>query len=125
MKDTVSLEKDRIKLKGQGKKVIIPLDPKEGAPWEEPDDSEAKVRNLYKVIQSNLDMVEPNNQGELDIGLPTSIKPNYDSNLYDWELEKYKSYVKDYWSIEAIPKHQVSKAQVCNFYSISVVPKII
>ena len=39
MKANISLEKDRIKLKGQGKKVIIPLDPKEGAPWEEPDDS--------------------------------------------------------------------------------------
>ena len=39
MKANISLEKYRIKLKGQGKKVIIPLDPKEGAPWEEPDDS--------------------------------------------------------------------------------------
>lgn len=32
MKANISLEKDRIKLKGQGKKAIIPLDPKEGAP---------------------------------------------------------------------------------------------
>ena len=63
MKSNISLEKDRIKLKGQGEKVIIPLDPKEGAPWEEPDDSKAKVRKLYKVIQSNLDTVEPNDQG--------------------------------------------------------------
>ena len=39
MKANISLEKYRIKLKGQGKKVIIPLEPKEGAPWEEPDDS--------------------------------------------------------------------------------------
>lgn len=30
MKANISLEKDRIKLKGQGKKIIIPLDPKEG-----------------------------------------------------------------------------------------------
>ena len=37
-KANISLEKDRSKLKGKGKKVIIPLDPKEGAPWEEPDD---------------------------------------------------------------------------------------
>ena len=44
MKANISLEKDIIKLKGQGKKVIIPLDPKEGAPWEELDDSEDKVR---------------------------------------------------------------------------------
>ena len=60
MKANISLEKDRIKLKGQGKKVIIPLDPKEGSPWEEPDDSDSKVRQLYKIIQSNLDSVEPN-----------------------------------------------------------------
>ena len=44
MKENISLEKDRIKLKGQGKKIIIPLDPKEGAPWEEPDNSEDKFR---------------------------------------------------------------------------------
>ena len=62
MKANISLEKDRIKLKGQGKKVIIPLDPKEGAPWEELDDSKTKVRQLYKIIQSNLDSVEPNNK---------------------------------------------------------------
>ena len=73
MKANISFDKDRIKLKGQGKKVIIPLDPKEGAPWEEPEDSEDKVRQLYKIIQSNLDSVEPNDQGELDIGSLTSV----------------------------------------------------
>ena len=50
MKANISLEKDRIKLKGQGKKIINPLDPKEGTPWEEPNDIEEKVRLLYKVI---------------------------------------------------------------------------
>ena len=43
MKANISLEKDIIKLKGQGKKVIIPLDTKEGEPWEEPNYSEDKV----------------------------------------------------------------------------------
>jgi len=43
MKANILLEKDRIKLKGQGKKIIIPLDPKEGTPWEELDDTEDKV----------------------------------------------------------------------------------
>ena len=60
MKVNISLEKDRIKLKGQGKNVIITLDTKEGAPWEEPGDLEDNVRQLYKIIQSNLDLVEPN-----------------------------------------------------------------
>ena len=60
MKSNISIEKDRIKLKGQGKKIIIPLDPKEGGSWEEPHDLEARVRKLYQVRQSNLDMVEPN-----------------------------------------------------------------
>ena len=49
-------------------------------------------------------MVEPNDQGELDIGSLTSVKYNSDSDLYDWEHEKYESYAKDYWNIEAIPK---------------------
>ena len=70
MKENISLEKDRIKLKGQGKKIIIPLDPKEGKPWEEPNDSEDKARYLYKIIQGNLDFFKPNDQGELNIGSP-------------------------------------------------------
>ena len=73
MKANISLEKVKIKLKGQVKKVIIPLDPKEATPWEELDDSEDKVKQLYKIIQSNLDSVKPNDQGELDIGSPTSV----------------------------------------------------
>lgn len=60
MKANISLEKDKIKLKGQGKNVIFPLDPKEGGLWEEPDDSKARVKQLYQVMQSNLDTVEPN-----------------------------------------------------------------
>jgi hypothetical protein len=33
MRDTISLERGRIKLKGSGRKIIIPLDPKEGKSW--------------------------------------------------------------------------------------------
>ena len=94
MKANISLEKDRNKLKGQGKNVIIPLDPKEGAPWEESDDSEAKLRQLYKIVQSNLDTVEPNDQGELGIGSPTFVRRNSNFDLYDWELEKYRIKLK-------------------------------
>ena len=49
-------------------------------------------------------MVEPNDQGELDIGSLTTAGHNSDSDLYDWELEKYESYAKDCLSIEPIPK---------------------
>ena len=41
-------------------------------------------------------MVEPNDHGELGIGSPTYVGCNSDSDLYDWELEKYESYAKDY-----------------------------
>jgi hypothetical protein len=33
MWSTISLERDRIKLKGSERKIIIPLDPKEGKTW--------------------------------------------------------------------------------------------
>ena len=125
MKANISLEKDRIKLKGQGKKIIIPLDPKEGTPWEELDDTEDKVKQLYKVIQSNYDLVEPNDQGKLDLGSLTSIIRNSNTDLYDWQLEKYESYAKECWTVKAIPKNQVCMAKVRNCYSISIVPKVI
>ena len=80
---------------------------------------------LYQIMKSNLDTVEPNNQGELDIGSLNFVGRNSDFNLYDWQLEKYESYAKDCWSVEAIPKWQVSKAKVHNCYSISIVPKIV
>ena len=105
MKANISLEKDTIKLKGQGKKIIIPLDPKEGTPWEELDDTEDKVKQLYKVIQSYYDLVEPKNQGELDLGSPTSVGQNFDADPYDWQLEKYESYTKYCWTVQAIPKN--------------------
>ena len=45
--------------------------------------------------------------------------------MYDWQLEKYESYAKDCWSVEAIPKQQVSIAKVRNFYCIYIVQKIV
>jgi hypothetical protein len=35
MKANIFLEKGRIKLKGNERKIIIPLDPNEGKPWSE------------------------------------------------------------------------------------------
>ena len=69
-------------------------------------------------MQSNTNIVEPNDQGELDLGSPMSVGRNSNSNLYDWELEKCESYKKYCWTIESILKHQV---HTC--YSISLVPK--
>lgn len=56
MKATISLEKDRIKLKGNHKKIIIPLDRREGKPCEE----ELETRRLYQVLHEDRDNMEPN-----------------------------------------------------------------
>ena len=43
MKASISLDKERIKLKGNGKKVIVPIHPSQGEPWNEPIDEEFNV----------------------------------------------------------------------------------
>lgn len=40
MKASISLEKGRIKIKGKGRRMIIPLDPVKGKYWEEVDDDD-------------------------------------------------------------------------------------
>jgi len=49
MKPTISLERDRIKLKESGRKIIIPLDPKEGKPWMESWDEDQEAICLYEI----------------------------------------------------------------------------
>ena len=44
MKVTISLEKDIINLKRQGKRIIIPLNSKDGKPWSEPCDEEVDIK---------------------------------------------------------------------------------
>lgn len=63
MKASIFLEKDRIKIKGKGKRVIIPLDPTKGKAWEEANDDDVDARRLYQVIQSNEETMEPNRNG--------------------------------------------------------------
>lgn len=46
MKANISLDENRIKIKGRRKKVIIPLDLREDKPWDEPDEYD-KVFNDY------------------------------------------------------------------------------
>jgi len=65
MKASISLEKGRIKIKGKGKRVIIPLDPVKRKAWEEVDDDDVNARRLYQVIQSTEDTIKPNVNGEI------------------------------------------------------------
>jgi hypothetical protein len=48
MKANISLERDRIKLKGSGRKIIIPLDPKEGKPWVETWDEDQEAQHYIR-----------------------------------------------------------------------------
>jgi hypothetical protein len=43
MKENISLENDRIKLKGNGRKIIIPLDLSEWKPWSESLDEDQEA----------------------------------------------------------------------------------
>lgn len=43
MEANISLEKDRLKLKGKFKRVIIPLEPREGKPWDDIDEHDVDV----------------------------------------------------------------------------------
>jgi len=107
MKASISLEKGRIKIKGKGKRVIIPLDPVKGRAWEEPDDDDVDARRLYQVIELTEDTIEPNMNGEIHLGSPLSVGYNSDSELYDWEIENYESIARDSYSIVAIPKKSI------------------
>lgn len=61
MKWTISLEKDRIKSKGNNKKIIIRLDPREGNPLVEASDQEVEMRQIYHVLHEDHDNIEPDN----------------------------------------------------------------
>ena len=50
MKANISLDKDKLKIKGKGKKVIIPLNPRDGQPWEEPNDDDVYFQRLYQIM---------------------------------------------------------------------------
>ena len=48
MKALIYLDKERIKLKGNGKKFIVPIHPSQGEPWIEPIDEEVNIQQLYQ-----------------------------------------------------------------------------
>ena len=61
MKASISLDKERIKLKGNGQKVIVPIHPSQGEPWTEPIDEEVDTVNFIryttmKIIQNLISM---------------------------------------------------------------------
>ena len=80
MKPSISLEKDHIKLKGDGNKFIVPIYPSRENPWEKPYDQEGHIRRLYQIIGNNEDTIEPNNHGEIHLGSPFSIDYNFDTD---------------------------------------------
>jgi hypothetical protein len=91
MRATISLERDRIKLKGSSRKIIIPLDPKEGKPWVETWDETHETQRLYQVMNEQKDNVEPNSEGEILVGSPLSIGQNSNTKLYNWQMENYEA----------------------------------
>ena len=73
---TISLERDKIKLKGSGRKFIIPLYPKELKSWAETWDEAHEAQRLYQVINKKIDNVKRKNKGEILVGSPLSIRQN-------------------------------------------------
>ena len=103
MKASISLEKERIKLKGNGQKVIIPIHPSQEEPWTEPINEEVDIQKLYQ-IENNADYTEPNIYGELHLGNQGPVVYNSDVELYDWEIENYETQAQGCWTIQAISK---------------------
>ena len=118
MKESIYLEKERIKLKGNGQKVIVPIHPSQGEPWIEPIDEEVDIRQLYQ-IQNNEDYTEPNIYGELHLGNQDSIGYNSNAESYDWEVENYETQARNCWTIQAIYKKATHQC-----FSVSIIPKI-
>ena len=85
MKVSILSDKEHIKLKENGQKVIVPIHPSQGEPWTEPIDEEVDIRQLYK-IENNKYYIEPNTYGELHLGNQNSIRYNSKEELYNWEI---------------------------------------
>ena len=89
MKASISLDKERIKLKGNGQKVIVPIYPSQAETQTKPIDKEVDVRQLYQ-IQNDEDYTEPSSYGELHLENQDSVGYNLDAELYDWEIKIMK-----------------------------------
>ena len=101
MKALISLDEERIKLKGNGQKVIVPIHPSQGEPWTKPIDEEVDIWKLYQ-IQNNADYTEPNIYRELHLGNQDSVGYNSDVELYDWEIKNYETQSRGCWTIQTV-----------------------
>ena len=88
MKESISLDKERIKLQGNGKKVIVPIHPSQGEPCIESINNDFDIRKLYQ-IKNDKDFTKPNAYKELHLGNPESFGYNSDVELYDRYIENY------------------------------------
>ena len=59
MKASISLDKERIKLKGNGQKVIVPIHPSQGEPWIELMDEEFDIQQQirYKTMRTTQNLM--------------------------------------------------------------------
>ena len=119
MKGNISLDKDILKIKGKGKKISIPLDPRDGQPCEEPNEDNVDIYQLYQAIQKKKDSIEPNKNEEYYLGSPMFVGQNSNSELYNQQIENYEMLSQECWSIKEIPR-----SKVCSFFLVSLVPKI-
>jgi hypothetical protein len=104
MKATISLERDRIKLKECGRQIIIPLDLKEGKLWMESLVEDQETKCLYEINNEQNNYIELTAEEEYLKESPMSVGHNFDSSLYNWKIKNYETHAKDCFSIEFIPK---------------------
>ena len=84
------LRQGKNKTKKEWTKIHSTIHPSQGEPWIEPIDEEVNIRQLYQ-IQNIEDYTEPNIYGELHLGNQDSVGYNSDAELYEREVENYKT----------------------------------
>ena len=100
MQASLSLEKERMKFKGDGKKILVPLRGKMEMTCEFVEDV-VIVEEIYrKIIEEDH---EPNDEGEIPLSSPTSLADS-DQRIYEWQMQQYELGRRDYFSIQFIPK---------------------
>ena len=99
------MDKERIKLKGNRQKIIVPIHPSQGKPQTEPTDDDADTQQLYQITNNEY-YSKPNTHGKIHLKNLESIGYNSDTKLYDSQIENYELQAQDYWTIESNPKRK-------------------